>query len=78
MSREEYVKYVGVQYNQVLRPYRELLGDGISSISNSFIDVWERLGVAIGLSKEEAEFIVECIVEGEVNILQIWLNKTKD
>ena len=75
MNRDEYVKYVGVQYNQILRPYRELLEDGISPISNGFIDVWEKLGVAIGLSKEEAEWIVKCIIEGEYNILQIWLNK---
>lgn len=51
------------------------MGDGISPITNGFIDVWEKLGVAIGLSQEEAEWIVECIVEGEVSILEIWLNK---
>ena len=75
MNKREYVEYIKAQYYNILYPYRELLGDGISPISNGFIDIWEKLGVAIGLSKTEAEWIVECIVEGEVSILEIWLNK---
>ena len=74
MNKKEYVKYIRGQYYNILYPYRELLGDGISPISNGFIDVWEKLGVAIGLSQAEAEWIVECIIEGENSILEIWLN----
>ena len=77
MSRTEYVAYVKNQYYNILHPYRTLLVDGISSISNGFIDVWEQLGVAIGLSLEEVEWIVECVISGEISILEIWLNKKK-
>ena len=78
MNKREYVEYIRGQYYNILYPYRELLGEGISPISNGFIDVWEKLGIAIGLSQVEAEWIVECIVEGEVNILEIWLNKNPE
>lgn len=70
MNKREYVEYIRGQYYNILYPYREL-----SSISNGFIDVWEKLGVAIGLSRAEVQWIIECIVEGEVSILEIWLNK---
>lgn len=70
MNKREYVEYIRGQYYNILYLYREL-----SLITNSFIDVWEKLGVAIGLSQVEAEWIVECVVEGDVNILEIWLNK---
>jgi hypothetical protein len=53
--------YILEQY-LAIKPYRDLLGDGISPIVDCFIDNWERMGVMAGFTEDEAEYMVEGIM----------------
>lgn len=62
MDKREVMDYILEQY-LVIEPYRDLLGDGISPIVDCLIDNWERIGVMAGFTKDEAEYMVEGIMQ---------------
>lgn len=61
MNKIEVINFVMEQYLDV-KPYRDLIGEGIHPIMDCLIEGWEKFCVIAGFTEDEAEYIVETIM----------------
>jgi hypothetical protein len=61
MDKAEVIKFVMKQYLEI-KPYRDLIGEGIHPIMDCLIEGWEKFCVIAGFTEDEAEYIVGAIM----------------
>jgi hypothetical protein len=61
MDKAEVINFIVEQYLDI-KPYRDLIGEGIHPVINCLIEGWEKFCVIAGFTQDEAEYLVEVIM----------------
>lgn len=61
MDKAEVINFILEQYLDI-KPYRDLIGEGIHPVINCLIEGWEKFCVIAGFTQDEAEYLVEVIM----------------
>ena len=62
MDKREVMDYILKQYLDI-KPYRDLIGEGIHPIMDCLIEGWEKFCIIAGFTEDEAEYIVGAIMQ---------------
>ena len=61
MDKIEVINFVMEQYLNI-KPYKDLIGEGIHPIMDCLIEGWEKFCEMAGFTKDEAEYLVGVIM----------------